>query len=42
MAALDDDVRERLFEGITAAVNDYGGSFVMSFETGVISATRLS
>ena len=41
-AALDSAVRERLFEAIGAAIDDYGGSFVMSFETGVITATRLA
>jgi SAM-dependent methyltransferase len=39
--ALDSAVRERLFEEIRAAIDDHGGSFVMSFETGVITATRL-
>ena len=41
-AALDSPVRERLFEAIGAAVDDYGGSFVMGFETGLITATRLA
>ncbi len=41
-AALDPAVRERLFEAIGAAIDDYGGSFAMSFETGLISATRLA
>lgn len=40
-AALDAADRERLFEGIGMAIDEYGGSFVMSFETGVITATRL-
>jgi hypothetical protein len=31
-----------LFEAIGAAIDDYGGSFVMSFETGLITATRLA
>jgi SAM-dependent methyltransferase len=39
-AALDADVRARLFEAVGAAIDDYGGSFVMSFETGLIAATR--
>jgi SAM-dependent methyltransferase len=39
-AALDPAVRERLFEAIGAAIDQYGGSFVMSFETGLITATR--
>jgi len=40
--ALDSAVRERLFEAIGAAIDDHGGSFVMSFETGLITATRLA
>jgi SAM-dependent methyltransferase len=40
--ALDAAARERLFEAIGAAIDDYGGSFEMSFETGVITATRLA
>jgi SAM-dependent methyltransferase len=39
-AALDSAVRERLFEAIGKAIDDHGGSFVMSFETGLITATR--
>ncbi len=39
--ALDTAVRERLFEAIGAAIDDHGGSFAMSFETGLITATRL-
>jgi hypothetical protein len=31
-----------LFEAIGAAIADYGGAFVMGFETGVITATRLA
>jgi SAM-dependent methyltransferase len=38
--ALDPDVRERMFEAIGAAIDDHGGSFVMSFETGLITTTR--
>ncbi len=41
-AALDAALRERLFEAIGAAIDEYGGSFVMSFETGIITATRLA
>lgn len=41
-AALASAARERLFEAIGAAIDDHGGSFVMSFETGVITATRLA
>ncbi len=40
-AALEPVVRARLFEGIGAAIDDYGGSFVMNFETVLITATRL-
>jgi SAM-dependent methyltransferase len=41
-AALDPGVRERLLEAVGAAIDDSGGSFVMSFETGLITATRLA
>jgi SAM-dependent methyltransferase len=40
-AALDPAVQERLFEGIGATIDDFGGSFVMNFETVLITATRL-
>jgi SAM-dependent methyltransferase len=40
-AALDPAVRHRLFEAIGAAIDDEGGSFVMNFETVLITATRL-
>ena len=39
--ALELEVRDRLFEAIGAAIDEYGGSFVMNFETVLISATRL-
>ena len=39
--ALKPDVPDRLLEGIGAAIDDYGGSFVMNFETVLITATRL-
>ena len=39
-AALDPAVRGRLFEAIGAAIDDHGGSFVMNFETVLITATR--
>jgi SAM-dependent methyltransferase len=39
--ALDADVQARLFEGIRAAIDDFGGSFVMEFETVLITANRL-
>lgn len=41
-AALEPAVRDRLFEAIGAAIDDYGGSFVMNFETVLITATRLA
>jgi hypothetical protein len=41
-AALDPAARERLFEAIGAAIDNYGGSFVMGFETGLITAPRLA
>jgi SAM-dependent methyltransferase len=40
-AALEPTVRDRLFEAIGAAIDDQGGSFVMNFETVLITATRL-
>jgi len=40
-AALEPEVRDRLFEAIGAAIDDHGGSFVMNFETVLITATRL-
>lgn len=40
-AALEPAVRDRLFEAIGAAIDDQGGSFVMKFETVLITATRL-
>ena len=40
-AALERAVRDRLFEAIGAAIDDHGGSFVMNFETVLITATRL-
>jgi hypothetical protein len=40
-AALGPMVRDRLFEAIGAAIDDYGGSSVVSFETVLITATRL-
>jgi hypothetical protein len=39
--ALDPAVQERLLEGIGATIDDFGGSFVMNFETVLITATRL-
>jgi SAM-dependent methyltransferase len=40
--ALDPAVQKRLFEGIGATLDDFGGSFVMNFETVLITATRLN
>jgi hypothetical protein len=40
-AALEPVVRDRLFEAIGAVIDDHGGSFVMNFETVLITATRL-
>jgi SAM-dependent methyltransferase len=40
-AALEPAVRARLFEAIGRAIDDHGGLFVMTFETVLISATRL-
>ncbi len=39
--ALDPAVRDRLFEAIGSTIDDFGGSFVMNFETVLITATRL-
>jgi hypothetical protein len=39
--ALEPEVRNRLFEAIGTAIDDHGGSFVMNFETVLITATRL-
>ena len=40
--ALDPPVRDLLFEAIGAAIDDVGGSFVMNFETVLITAIRLA
>jgi SAM-dependent methyltransferase len=40
--ALEPSVQGRLFDAIGTAIDDHGGSFVMSFETALISATRLA
>ena len=40
-AALEPAVRDHLFEAIGAAIDDHGGSFVMNFETVLITANRL-
>jgi len=39
--ALEPAVRDRLFEGIGVAIDDHGGSFVMNFQTVLITATRM-
>jgi SAM-dependent methyltransferase len=41
-AALEQAVRGRLFESIGAVIDEHGGSFVMNFETLLITATRLA
>jgi SAM-dependent methyltransferase len=38
--SLDPAVQEQLFEGIGAAIDDFGGSFVMNFETVLVTAIR--
>jgi len=40
LTALKPEVLDHLLEGIGAAIDDYGGSFVMNFETVLITATR--
>jgi SAM-dependent methyltransferase len=40
--ALERGVQERLFDCIGAAIDDFGGSFVMNFETVLITAARLA
>jgi SAM-dependent methyltransferase len=40
-AALEPTIRGLLFEGIGAAIDEQGGSFVMNFETVLITAARL-
>jgi 2-polyprenyl-3-methyl-5-hydroxy-6-metoxy-1,4-benzoquinol methylase len=40
-AALDANLRRRLFDAIGTTIDDYGGSFVMSFDTVLIEATRV-
>ena len=39
--ALEPEVLDRLLEGIGAAIDDYGGSFVLNLETVLVTATRL-
>ncbi len=39
--ALEANLRHRLFDAVGATIDDYGGSFVMSFETVLIAAPRL-
>lgn len=41
-AALDAPARARLFEAVAAAIDARGGYFLMDFETGVITSTRLA
>jgi SAM-dependent methyltransferase len=40
--ALPPDVLDRLLEGVGAAIDDHGGSFVMSLESVLITAPRLA
>jgi SAM-dependent methyltransferase len=40
-AALEPNLRHRLLDAIGTTIDDYGGSFVMNFETVLIAATRL-
>jgi hypothetical protein len=39
--ALEANLRHRLLDAVGTTIDDYGGSFVMSFETVLIAATRL-
>jgi 2-polyprenyl-3-methyl-5-hydroxy-6-metoxy-1,4-benzoquinol methylase len=39
-AALEPDLRHRLLDAIGTTIDDYGGSFVMNFETVLITAPR--
>ena len=40
-AALEPHLRHRLLDAVGTTIDDYGGSFVMTFETVLITATRL-
>ena len=40
-AALEPNLRHRLLDAIGTTIDDYGGSFIMNFETVLIAATRL-
>ena len=40
-AALEPLLRHRLLDAIGKTIDDYGGSFVMTYETILITATRL-
>ena len=40
-AALEEDLRRHLLDAVAATIDDYGGSFVMNFETVLISAQRI-
>lgn len=39
--ALETNLRQRLLDAVATTIDDYGGSFVMNFETVLIAATRL-
>lgn len=41
-AALEPSLRHRLLDAIGTTIDDYGGSFVMNFESVLITATRLT
>jgi SAM-dependent methyltransferase len=41
-AALEPILRHRLLDAVGTTIDDYGGSFVMKFETVLIAATRLT
>ena len=40
-AALEPPLRDRLFDAIRTTIDEFGGSFVMNFETVLIMSTRL-
>jgi 2-polyprenyl-3-methyl-5-hydroxy-6-metoxy-1,4-benzoquinol methylase len=40
--ALEQKLRDRLLDAVATTIDNYGGSFVMSFETVLIAATRLA
>ena len=40
-SALEANLRHRLLDAVATTIDDYGGSFLMNFETVLITATRL-